>query len=268
MHIRTALLFLVLTVFTGCSKSSTLPFASNLTQTANLNTAPRTNSLAARSQRLAPGETPAIRGYNEGYNDGSGGFPSNPTIGINALGLTNPADIQNYTDAYNRGYSDGRSQNPSPSPSISPSISPSPSPTGSVSPDRQAQLRQSGYQDGLNDARLGLAANPGSGIAALGLTDPAEQQIYTNGYNLGYQRQPSPSPTSTAVPGRLTQIRQQGRQDGANDARDGFAQDPNRGINLLGITAANERQAYTNAYINAYQQYIAQQGTGGVPGSW
>ena len=216
----------------------------------------------------------ANRGYNEGYEDGAGGFPASPNVGVTNQNLTDPTEQKIYTDAYNRGYADGRGQQSSPSPTSTVSPSPtstvSPSPTSTVLPERRAELQRRGYNDGRNDAESGFAANPGSGIAALGLTNPAERQIYTTAYNSGYQRQssPSPSPSPTVSPGLLAQVRQEGYNDGYADARSNFSQDANRGINLRGFVTPAERRAYANGYNSGYQQYLAQQQGGGIPGGW
>lgn len=271
--VKASILALALFLTTGCG--TLLPTRSDLStqgskqQVAPLNTTPS----ARRSppvQRYNSDRQNQIanRGYNEGYEDGAGGFPASPNVGVANQNLTDPTEQKIYTDAYNRGYADGRGQQPSPSPSPTTTVLPSPSPTSTVSPERRAELQQRGYQDGRNDAESSFAANPDSGIAALGLTNPIERQIYTTAYNSGYQRQPSPTPSPTVSPGLLAQLREEGYNDGYADARLNFSQDANRGINLRGLVTPTERQAYTNGYNSGYQQYLAQQGGGGIPGGW
>lgn len=267
--------FLALTLFlvTGCGTllpaQSDQPTQISKQQVAPLNTTPSTRSSPPLQRFNSDRQNQiATQGYNDGYEDGVGGFPSSPSVGVANQNLTDPTEQKIYTDAYNRGYADGRGQQSSPSPS--PSSSPSPSPTSTVLPERRAELQRQGYQDGTNDAQSGFAANPGSGIAALGLTNSIEKQIYTTAYNSGYRRQssasPSPSPSPTVSPGLLAQLRQEGYNDGYADAQANFSQDATRGINLRGLVIAAERQAYTNGYNSGYQQY-AQQGSG-IPGGW
>ncbi|MBW4581736.1 MAG: hypothetical protein KME42_19390 [Tildeniella nuda ZEHNDER 1965/U140] len=243
--IRTAILSVALCLATGCTTTTTTPSARNSAPAANPQSSRQTTALPPKSQRFASDRQNQLddQGYRDGYEDGMGGFPSNPAIGIANQNLTDPAEQKIYTDAYNRGYTQGKQP------------SPSPSPTDSISPDRRAELQRLGYQNGLTDAQSGFAANPGSGVAALGLTNATEIQIYTNAYNAGYQRQPSPSPSPTTSPGRLTQLRQQGYQDGYTDARSNFPQDAGRGISLLGLVSATEQQAYTNGYNSGYRAY-------------
>lgn len=255
MLIRIAALSFALFVVTGCSVPISTPTAKNSTQTTKSQTSRLTTAPPPKSQRFASDRENQLddQGYRDGYEDGSGGFPSNPNIGLVNQNLTDPTEQKIYTDAYNRGYAQGKGEQPSPSPS--------PSPTSSVSPDRRAELQRRGYQDGSSDVRSGFASNPGSGIAALGLTNPTEIQIYTNAYNAGYQRRPtpSPSPQPTISPGRLSELRQQGYNDGYADAQSNFPQDVSRGINLLGLVNARERQAYTNGYRSGYQAYLSSQ---------
>ena len=262
MLIRIAPLSLVLVAIAGCSVPRATPSAQKTTPVATSQSSRLTTALPPRSQQYASASQNQIddQGYRDGYEDGVGNFPSNPSIGIANLNLTDPTEQRIYTDAYNRGYAQGKGQQPSPSPSISPSISPSPSPTGTIiSPARRQELRQRGYQDGTRDVQSNFAPNPNSGIQALGLTDPAEIQIYTNAYNAGYQRQPSPSPSPTISPGRLSELRQQGYNDGYADAQSNFPQDASRGINRLGLVNAREQQAYTNGYRNGYQAFVSSQ---------
>jgi|GEM_PF-1519658 len=242
MLIRIVFLSLVLAVVTGCNRSSTSPPATNSTRSTSFNAPQTTIAPTAKAQRLEPGVTPAVRGFNDGYGDATVPDPRNPDRWLPELGFT-AADQQIYRQEYNRGYD-----------SVAP-ISPTPTPTASVSPDRKAELQRRGYQEGSNDVQSGFASNPGSGITALGLTNPTEIQIYTGAYNAGYQRQPSPSPlpAPTISPGRLSQLRQQGYQDGYNDAQANFPQDASRGINLAGLVNAAEQQAYTNGYNSGYQ---------------
>lgn len=253
MLIRIAALSLALFVVTACSVPISTPIAKNSTQTANSKASKLTTALPPQSQRFATDRENQLdtQGYRDGYEDGSGGFPSNPNIGLVNQNLTDPGEQKIYTDAYNRGYAQGKGESPSPSPS--------PSPTSSVSPDRRAELQRRGYQDGSSDVQSGFAANPGSGITALGLTDPTEIRIYTNAYNAGYQRRPSPSPTPTLSPGRLSELRQLGYNDGYADAQSNLPQNVSRGINLLGLVNVRERQAYTNGYRNGYQAYVGSQ---------
>ncbi len=210
----------------------------------------------------------ATQGYNEGYEDGAGGFPSSPSVGAANQKLTDPTEQKIYTDAYNRGYADGSGQQGSPSPTSTVSPSPSPLPTSTVLPERRAELQRRGYDDGTNDIQSGFAANPDSGIAALGLTNATERQIYTTAYNSGYQRQPALTPSPTVSPGLLAQLREDGYNDGYADARLNASQDANRGINLRDLVTPAERQAYANGYNRGYQQYLAQQGGGSIPGAW
>ncbi|XGV97385.1 MAG: hypothetical protein ACAF41_32280 [Leptolyngbya sp. BL-A-14] len=257
MLIRIAPLSLVLIAVTGCSVPFTAPSAQKTTPIAAAQSSRLTTALPPRSQRYASASQNQIddQGYRDGYEDGVGNFPSNPSIGIANLNLTDPTEQGIYTDAYNRGYAQGKGQQPSPSPSFSPS----PSPIGTVSPARRRELRQRGYQDGTRDVQSNFGSNPSSGIAALGLTDPNEIRIYTNAYNAGYQRQPSPSPSPIVSPGRLAELRQQGYNDGDADARSNFPQDASRGINRLGLVTAREQQAYSNGYRNGYQAFVNSQ---------
>ncbi|MBD2037076.1 hypothetical protein H6F76_19080 [Leptolyngbya sp. FACHB-321] len=268
---KASILTLALLLVTGCG--TLLPSRSApSTQTSKQQVAPLNTSPSARSsppvQRYNSDRQNQIatQGYNDGYEDGAGGFPASPNVGVANQNLTDPTEQKIYTDAYNRGYADGKGQQSSPSPTTTVS----PSPTSTVLPQRRAELQRQGYQDGRNDAESGFAANPGSGITALGLTNPTERQIYTTAYNSGYQRQPSPSPSPspTVSPGLLAQLRQDGYNDGYADARLNASQDANRGINLRGLVTAAEQRAYANGYNSGYQQYLAQQGGGGIPGGW
>ena len=274
---KASILALALFLVTGCgtllpnrSDSST---QASKQQVAPLNTTPSARASAPVQRFNSDRQNQiATQGYNDGYEDGAGGFPSSPSVGVANQNLTDPTEQKIYTDAYNRGYADGKGQqsSPSPSPTRTVSPSPSPSPTSTVSPERRAELQRRGYQDGTNDVQSGFAANPGSGITALGLTNPTERQIYTTAYNSGYQRQSSasPSPSPTVSPGLLAQLRQDGYNDGYADARLNASQDANRGINLRGLVTAAEQRAYANGYNSGYQQYLAQQGGGAIPGGW
>lgn len=250
MLIRIATLSLVLVSITGCSIPLTTPSAQKTTPASTSQSSRLTTALPPKSQRFATDRQNQLddQGYRDGYEDGVGGFPSNPGIGIANQNLTDPTEKQIYTDAYNRGYAQGKGGQPSPSPS--------PSPTASVSPARRAELQQRGYQDGTRDIQSNFAFNPSSGIASLGLTDPTEIQIYTNAYNDGYQRQPSPSPAPTLSPGQLSQWRGQGYNDGYADAQSNLPRDASRGINQLGLVNAAEQRAYRNGYSSGYQAYL------------
>jgi hypothetical protein len=256
MLIRIAVLSSALCIVTGCSTPISTPSFGNSTQAAKSQALPLNAPTFPKSQKFATARQNQIadQGYRDGYEDGNGGSSSNPSIGIAAQNLTDPAEQKIYTDAYNNGYAQGKGNQTS---------TPTPTPTGSISPDRRTELQQRGRQDGLNDAQSGFAANPGSFIAALGLTDPTEIRIYTTAYNNGYQRQPPITPT-TPTPEQLTQVRQQGYNDGYNDAQSNFPQDPNRGITLLGLVSNAEKQAYTNRYNKGYQDYLDSQRT--IPG--
>ncbi|PSB29462.1 hypothetical protein [Stenomitos frigidus] len=246
MLIRIAVLSFALCLVSGCSTPIATSPAGNSPRSASFNTAQKTTAPTATSQRLAAGETPASRGYSDGYGDATISDPRNPDRWLPQLGFS-AADQQIYRQEYYRGYD-----------SVT-TISPPPPPTGSISPDRKAELQRRGRQDGLSTAQSGFDANPGQGITALGLTDPTEIRIYTTAYNNGYQRQPSPTPAPTLPPQQLAQVRQQGYNDGYNDAQSNFPQDTNRGITLLGLVNNAEQRAYTNGYNNGYQTYISSQ---------
>ncbi|XHX80489.1 MAG: hypothetical protein RBJ76_11330 [Stenomitos frigidus ULC029] len=261
--VKVSILALTLLLVAGCgtllpSQSGSQSNQASKPQAAPLN-APPAERASPPLQRYNSDQQNQIatQGYNDGYEDGAGGFPSSPSVGIANLNLTDPTEQKIYTDAYNRGYADGRGQSPSPSPGQSPS--PSPTPTSTVLPARRAELQRKGRQEGFKDAQSGFAANPDSGIEALGLRDPAEIEIYTNAYNAGYRQQPSPSPTPTLSPGALAQLRQQGSDDGYADAQANLPQDADRGINLRGLNTTAERQAYTSGYNEGYQRYLRDQ---------
>lgn len=261
MLIRIAALSFALFVVTGCTIPKSTPIAKSSAPTTSTQMSRQTTALPPRTQRFASDRQNQLdeQGYRDGFEDGSGGFPSNSNIGLVSQNITDEAEKKIYIDAYNRGYVQGKGEQPSPSPS--------PSPTSSVSPARRAELQRRGYQDGLNDVQSNFAFNPGSGIAALGLTDSTEIQIYTDAYNAGYQRRPtpSPSPLPTISPSRLSELRQQGYNDGFADAQSNFPQDTSRGITRLGLVNASERQAYTNGYRSGYQAYLnSQQPPGNV----
>ncbi|MBW4473160.1 MAG: hypothetical protein KME45_22695 [Stenomitos rutilans HA7619-LM2] len=255
MLIRIAAFSFALFIVTGCSVPISTPTAKSSNQATNSQTSRQTTALPPKSQRFASDRQNQLdeQGYRDGYEDGSGRFPSNSNIGLVSQNITDEAEKKIYIDAYNRGYAQGKGEQPSPSPS--------PSPTSSVSPDRKAELQRRGYQEGSIDAQSNFASNPGSGIAALGLTNPTEIQIYTDAYNAGYQQRPSPSPSPlpTISPGRLSELRQQGRNNGYADAQANLPRDPNNGINQLGLVTAREQQAYTNGYRNGYQEYLNSQ---------
>ena len=265
MLIRIAVLSSALCIVTGCSTPISTPLSGNSTQATKTQALQLNAPTFPKSQKFATDRENQVAdwGYREGYEDGVGNFPSNPGIGSAAHNLTSTAEQKIYTDAYNNGYAQGKS-GASPTPTLTPT--PTPTPSGSISPDRRAVLQRRGRQDGLNDAQSGFAANPGSGITALGLTDPTEIRVYSTAYSNGYQQQPSPTPTPTPTlsPGQLAQIRQQAYNDGYSDAQANFPQDPSRGITLLGIVSNAEKQAYTKRYNRGYQDYLATQQT--IPG--
>ena len=77
------------------------------------------------------------------------------------------------------------------------------------SPGRREQLEQQGNRDGYQAGRTGLDANPRTGITALGLTDPAEQKVYSDAYSNGFLQarlelgiggSPTTSPTTSSTP--------------------------------------------------------------------
>ena len=256
-RVKASILALALFLPTGCG--TLLPSRSDpSTQVSKQQVAPLNTTPSARAspplQRYNSDRQNQLadQGYSDGYGAGYNGSPANPNAG--SANLTDPNEKTIYINAYNRGYPIGKAEQPS---------APVP-PTNTVTPVRRTELQQKGKQDGIKDAQSGFAANPGSGIAAL--SDPTEIQIYTDAYNSAYQQQLSPTPTPS--PGLLAQLKQDGYNNGYADAQANFSQDANRGINLRGLNAAAERQAYTNGYNSGYQQYLAQQGGGGIPGGW
>ncbi|MBC7971918.1 MAG: hypothetical protein H7Z11_17645 [Verrucomicrobia bacterium] len=243
MLIRIVFLSLVLAVVTGCDRSSTSPPATNSTRSTSFNAPQTTIAPTAKAQRLEPGVTPAVRGFNDGYGDATVPDPRNPDRWLPELGFT-AADQQIYRQEYNRGYDSVTPVSPTPT------LTPIPTPTGSITPARRAELEQRGYQEGYEDAQAKQASNPERGIFILGLTDLTEKQIYTAAYNTGY-RQTSRPPTIT--PERRSQLRQQGYQEGYAEAQANAPQDASRGAGFAGLVNAAEQQAYTNGYNSGYQ---------------
>lgn len=257
-QVKATVLSLALLMVTGCSTlSSTLP-ANQSTQatkpqTSKLNTS-FLSQASPKSQRFASDRQNQLddQGYSDGYGAGYNGSLASPNVG--SANFTDPTEKTIYIDAYNRGYAIGKAEQPS---------TPSPVPTNTVTPARRAELQQKGNQDGGKDAGLNNAANPGSGIAVLGLTDPTEIQIYTDAYNAGYQQR---TPTPTTSPGQIAQLRQQGNQDGYADAQSNLPKDASRTSNFQGLITAAEQRTYTNGYNDGYQRYIDEQNS--VIGSW
>lgn len=191
MLIRIAVLSFALCLVTGCSTPIATSPATNLTKSASFNTLQKTNAPTARSQRLEAGETPGLRGYNDGYGDATAGAPRNPDQWLPQLGFS-AADQQIYRQEYNRGYDSVPRTSPTltPTPTPTSTLTPTPTstPTNSVLPARQAQLRQWGKQDGQRDIQSHFSYNPGVGITTFGLTDPTEVQIYTAAYDAAYRQ--------------------------------------------------------------------------------
>jgi len=257
--VKATVFSVTLLMVTGCSTLSPTLLADQSTQatkpqTAKLNTA----SLLAQASPLPQASQPFLTdrqnqlntsGYNEGNEAGRRGLPSTPSIGIGFYKLTDLAEQTIYTNAYNRGYADGKG-------SLPPTNIP---PTNTVSPARRAELQQKGKQEGANDAQPGanLAANPESGIAALGLTDPTEIQIYTAAYTAAYQQASRPQPTKPLTVARLNQLKQQGYNDGYADAQANLPQAPGGSTTYPSLVSVTEQQAYTNSYNAGYQHYLA-----------
>lgn len=260
--IRIIVLSLALLVVTGCTKAPSSSIASNQATKLDI---PKTNAPTAKLQRLAPGETPTIRGYGDGVGDAEVNAPRNPDRWLPQLNFSE-ADQQTYREAYYRGYDSVKP--PSSSPTTSPSPTPSPTTSSSITAARIAELQRWGKEDGTGDAAASFAANPGAGILSKGITIPAEQTIYTSAYNNAYQQQPVPSTSPTQIPSRLStaQLKTQGYDDGYNDAQGKFPSDPNRGIDRWGLTNETDQQIYITAYNNGYQQYVDPSGI--VPGRW
>ena len=262
MLIRIAVLSFALCLVTGCSTPIGIAPAGNpsstgnSTRSASFNTAQKTTAPTAKSQRLEAGETPGLRGYNDGYGDASVGDPRNPDRWLPQLGFS-AADQQTYRQEYNRGYDSVTTISPTPT------LSPSPTPTNSITPARRAELRQLGQQDGQRDRQSGFSFNPGSGITAWGITDSSEAQIYTAAYDAAYRQTSQPS---TITPERRAELRQQGDNDGYNDAQLNLPQDTNRGITRLSLVNATEQRAYINGYNSGYKRFS--DGREGVVGGW
>ncbi|MBC7970766.1 MAG: hypothetical protein H7Z11_11695, partial [Verrucomicrobia bacterium] len=95
MLIRIVFLSLVLAVVTGCDRSPTSPPAINSTRSTSFNAPQATIAPTAKAQRLEPGVTPAVRGFNDGYGDATVTDPRNPDRWLPELGFT-AADQQIY----------------------------------------------------------------------------------------------------------------------------------------------------------------------------
>jgi hypothetical protein len=123
-----------------------------------------------------------------------------------------------------------------------------------------------GYNDGYGDATVGDPRNPDRWLPDLGFT-AADQQIYRQEYNRGYDSvtpvsptptvTPTPTPTGSVTPARRAELEQRGYQEGYADAQAKQASNPDRGIFILVLTDPTEKQIYTAAYNTGYSQQLS-----------